>query len=94
MKTDKAFIKNFNNMTDQEKWNFVHSQGGYVSRWGLGVDLDLESFKDINGNTLTIDSDFANHQRKILKIARLEDEIRQLQNEISDLRFQYKKDGE
>ena len=54
--------KNFNNMTDQEKWDFVHA---------------LESFKDIQGNTLTI-----------------KEEIRQLQNQISDLRFIIKKDGE
>jgi|14_taG_2_1085336.scaffolds.fasta_scaffold38508_4 hypothetical protein len=85
--------KNFNNMTDQEKWDFVHAHGGYVSRWGLGIDIDLESFKDIQGNTLTIDTDFANHMQKLKKIARLEEEIRQLQNQISDLRFIIKKDG-
>ena len=86
--------KNFDNMTDQDKWDLVISNGGYVSRWGLGVDVDLEHFKDLKGNTLNINKDFADHMRKLKKIARLEEEIRQLQNQISDLRFIIKKDGE
>ena len=41
--------KNFNNMTDLEKWDLVISNGGYVSRWGYGIDLDLEHFTDLDG---------------------------------------------
>lgn len=86
--------KNFNNMSDQEKWDLVVSNGGYVSRWGIGIDLDLEHFKDRDNNDLRINKDFADHQRKLKKIARLEDEIRVLKEQISDLRFIIKKDGE
>lgn len=86
--------KNFNNMSDQEKWDLVVSNGGYVSRWGIGIDLDLEHFKDRDDNDLRINKDFADHQRKLKKISMLEDEIRQLQSQISDLRFIIKKDGE
>ena len=86
--------KNFNNMTDLEKWDLVVSNGGYVTLYGFGVDLDLEHFKDRDDNDLRINKYFADHQRKLKKIARLEEEIRQLQNQISDLRFIIKKDGE
>ena len=86
--------KNFNNMTDLEKWDLVVSNGGYVSRWGYGIDLDLEHFKDRDNNDLRINKDFADHMRKLKKILRLEEEIRKIQNQISDLRFIIKKDGE
>lgn len=83
--------KNFNNMTDLEKWDLVVSNGGYVSRWGYGIDLDLEHFTDRDGNDLRINKDFADHKRKLKKISRLEDEIRVLKDQISDLRFIIKK---